>query len=403
MKVECSASVEDCSLAVGEIIGHENVKSASRMNNAVVLFLSTIDKANEVIVQGIVLNDSLTPVLPLSTPAKKVIISNVPPFIKDELIAKELQRHGQLVSHFRKIPLGCKSPLLRHLVSFRRQVYMVLNSGMEEIELTLKLRVEGFDYVVYATSDTALKCFSCGGAGHIGRYCPGKNANTEKEKTPAKTNESSTVVPPVTEVEPSVDGTEGSGLEGDFLIVLGPEAVAGESVVMEPAVAIFVAEELAAAGSCEPGNKKGPSIQTLTVPQTSVDVVEAIDIDPVFKAPVKRKMGPEINVTKIKKDEHTNDSDCESMDSNWSDCSQGDVKLSSEDRTYTADSINTFLHVTKGMRNVEVELHFPDCSQFISDAAWWIREGVFEDTAVFRLRKIMSKLRKKLRGKIKST
>src|SRR4029434_10835978 len=51
----------------------------------------------------IVLNDSLTPVLPLSTPAKKVIISNVPPFIKDELIAKELQRHGQLVSHFRKI------------------------------------------------------------------------------------------------------------------------------------------------------------------------------------------------------------------------------------------------------------------------------------------------------------
>src|SRR4029434_479708 len=147
-KVECSASVEDCSLAVGEIIGHDYVKSASRMNNAVVLFLSTIDKANQVIVQGIVLNDSLTPVLPLSTPAKKVIISNVPPFIKDELIAKELQQHVQLVSHFRKSPLGYKSPLLRHLVSFRRQVYMVLNSGMEDIELTLKLRVEGFDYVV---------------------------------------------------------------------------------------------------------------------------------------------------------------------------------------------------------------------------------------------------------------
>ena len=48
MKVECSASVEDCSLAVGEIIGHENMKSASRMNNVVVLFLSTIDKANQV-------------------------------------------------------------------------------------------------------------------------------------------------------------------------------------------------------------------------------------------------------------------------------------------------------------------------------------------------------------------
>src|SRR4029434_1225163 len=153
---------------------------------------------------------------------------------------KELQRYGRLVSHFRKIPLGCKSPLLRHLVSFRRQVYMVLNSGMEEIELVLKLRVDGFDYVMYATSDTALKCFSCGGAGHIGRYCPGKNGNTEKEDTQAKTNvaESSTVVPPATEVEPSVDGTEGSGLEGDILIVLGPEAVAGEAGGVETSCAI---------------------------------------------------------------------------------------------------------------------------------------------------------------------
>ncbi len=41
------ASVEDVCLAVGDVVNHENIVSASRMNNAIVLFLSTIEKANE--------------------------------------------------------------------------------------------------------------------------------------------------------------------------------------------------------------------------------------------------------------------------------------------------------------------------------------------------------------------
>ncbi len=42
-----NASVEDVCLAVGDVVNHENIVSASRMNNAIVLFLSTIEKANE--------------------------------------------------------------------------------------------------------------------------------------------------------------------------------------------------------------------------------------------------------------------------------------------------------------------------------------------------------------------
>lgn len=39
-------SIEDCSLAVGEVVGYESVKSASRMNNAVIIFLDEIEKVN---------------------------------------------------------------------------------------------------------------------------------------------------------------------------------------------------------------------------------------------------------------------------------------------------------------------------------------------------------------------
>ncbi|KAI4891756.1 hypothetical protein NFI96_021962 [Prochilodus magdalenae] len=49
------------------------------MNNAVALFLNTVERANGLVQTGCVLQDQLTPVHPLSTPAKKVILSNIPP------------------------------------------------------------------------------------------------------------------------------------------------------------------------------------------------------------------------------------------------------------------------------------------------------------------------------------
>ncbi len=36
------------------------------------------------------LNGSLVPVLPLSNPSRKVVLSNVPPFIKDDVLVQEL-------------------------------------------------------------------------------------------------------------------------------------------------------------------------------------------------------------------------------------------------------------------------------------------------------------------------
>ncbi len=49
VKIDSKASVEDICLAVGDVVNHENIASASRMNNAIVLFLSTIEKANEIV------------------------------------------------------------------------------------------------------------------------------------------------------------------------------------------------------------------------------------------------------------------------------------------------------------------------------------------------------------------
>lgn len=67
---------------------------------------------------------------PLTQPATKVTLSNVPPFITNELLCREFSRQGKVVSPVKKISSGCKSPLLKHVVSQRRQLYMILNNLM---------------------------------------------------------------------------------------------------------------------------------------------------------------------------------------------------------------------------------------------------------------------------------
>ncbi|KAK3533271.1 hypothetical protein QTP70_014322 [Hemibagrus guttatus] len=47
VRIVCAASVEDCCLAVGNVVGHENIVSASRMNSAIVVFLNDVEKVRK--------------------------------------------------------------------------------------------------------------------------------------------------------------------------------------------------------------------------------------------------------------------------------------------------------------------------------------------------------------------
>ncbi len=81
---------------VAQVVGHRSVLSASRMNSTIVLFLDDVNKVSEIVASGIVINEANTAVLPLMQPVKKILLSNVPPFIKDEVIERELARHGKV-------------------------------------------------------------------------------------------------------------------------------------------------------------------------------------------------------------------------------------------------------------------------------------------------------------------
>ncbi len=81
-------------------VGHENIVSASRMNQAVVVFLKEQHFVNQLIENGLVINDNFVQVTPLQAPTAKITVSNVPPFIPDDALERELVRFWQICQWF---------------------------------------------------------------------------------------------------------------------------------------------------------------------------------------------------------------------------------------------------------------------------------------------------------------
>ncbi|TWW77600.1 Transposon TX1 uncharacterized 82 kDa protein ORF 1 [Takifugu flavidus] len=140
------------------------------MKRALVLFVDKVEQVNRLVETGISVGGRFEAVLP--QPSTRVTLI-VPPFISEEFLARDLARFGKIVSPIRKVLSGCKSPLLKHVVSHRRQVYMILNNRAEELNVCFHVKVEDFDYMLYASS-SVMKCFGCGEEGHLIRACLGR-------------------------------------------------------------------------------------------------------------------------------------------------------------------------------------------------------------------------------------
>lgn len=113
---EPGVTVEDLLLVIGEQIGFDNIASASRMNKAIVVFLKTESLINQLTVSGLWVKEAFVAVSPLSAPSTKITISNVPPFVSNDAITKELLRFGKIASPVKMIPLGCKNAALKHVL-----------------------------------------------------------------------------------------------------------------------------------------------------------------------------------------------------------------------------------------------------------------------------------------------
>lgn len=336
------------------------------MNSAVVIFLDSVDKVNQLLESGVVIQDTYTPVLSLN-PAKKVIISNVPPLMKNELLEKELGRHGKLVTLIKMIPISCKSPHLKHVVSFRRHVHMILKKSDEELNLVFKFKVDDFDYTVHVTSET-MKCFGCGIVGHVIRSCPERAG--EPQRTVQEENRDDS--------DQENEQTENVASDQNAQDVLKEDLNVGQTATRVAESVLF--------------NEKDALLDT-----------------EISKLSTKRK-NPENKskteqVTKVSK---TNTMSCSSqsdnvlMNTQESECDvSGDTQIDVES-AYSFTKIQSFLQRTKGLRSVKVDEFFPDLKLFIDSVKFFMKNKensgqlTFTDQEIFHLKKLMIKARAQL-------
>ncbi len=101
-----------------------------------------------------------------------------PVIVSDEFLQCKLARFGKVVSPFKTISLGCKHSSLRHVVSFRKQVFMMLESNDNTLDIYFHVKHDGGSYMVYATTGS-VRCFECGEIGHKHLACPHNRTGAE--------------------------------------------------------------------------------------------------------------------------------------------------------------------------------------------------------------------------------
>lgn len=141
------------------------------------MFLKEESLVNGLLARGVVVKGKLLAVSPLAAPATQVIVSNVPPSIKDEVLVRELSHFGKFASGFKPISLRCRSPDLKHVLSLQRQVLMYLKSPEPTLNVNFYVKHGDSAYAVYATSESLL-CFECGEIGHKRMACPRREKDT---------------------------------------------------------------------------------------------------------------------------------------------------------------------------------------------------------------------------------
>lgn len=356
------------------------------MNGAVVMFLDDIDKANQLIENGVVIQGTFISVLSLVNPAKKIIISNVPPFLKNEILAKELQRHGQLVTLIKLIPMSCKSPHLKHVMSFRRQVLMVLKNNDEELNLVFKFKIDGYDYTVHVTSEL-MKCFGCGTVGHLIRSCP-------ERVTLAEINANE---------QPSTSGAATSGTTQGNTRTASEERDARnlEKEVMEESTSKQTELEV------QRDPKVGANIVHIAtrIAESALFDEENVvcDKDLAKQSSKRKELDNKANADQASKVSklilaHGSQSEESSMDTQESVCEFGaDTQVDSES-VYPFTRLCSFLQDTKGMRSVRVD----DLKMFLDSVKLFMKntdrsdQSTFSDQEVYRLKKLMIKVRSQI-------
>ena len=165
--------IKDYVLAVGKLIGPQNIKFASRISqDRVCIYLSSQDLAGKITAPGSKVNigSHTLSLRLLVSKAKRIILSNVCPIIPHSVIEKTLLEFDITpTSQITFLRAGIHEPEYAHIMSFRRQMY-IKPEDVSKLPESLQINFEDTVYWIYPSSEK-LTCFICKEEGHLARHC----------------------------------------------------------------------------------------------------------------------------------------------------------------------------------------------------------------------------------------
>lgn len=212
-------TVEEYAVALAKVIPPKDILYVSRISqNRVCFYLSKTEIVDHLVENNFKLRieDLLLEIRPLTSKAKRILISNVQPCIPSSVILEELRKLDiSPISPITTIKAGMHMKELGHLLSFRKQMF-VKPEDIEKIPSNLKITHEDVNYWIYLSSEKMI-CFQCHAEGHLAKFCPLNPTNVtsnlqdtsdsqefNQDHTPKQTIETeATNIPPNTIIQTS--------------------------------------------------------------------------------------------------------------------------------------------------------------------------------------------------------
>lgn len=191
-------NIETYIRAIGTLVQPKNIISASIISNRrVCIFLSNRTITDNLLENhpNVVIKEVPVIIRPYAARDKKVIISNVPPYISNSVIEEYLESiNVSRASSVVALKASIRDAEYNHVICHRRQVY-ITNDDVNKIPNAIKLKIGNTLNTIFFTTEI-IKCFKCGAIGHIARNCepttnehhiPSNNHTEEPRHTPAST------------------------------------------------------------------------------------------------------------------------------------------------------------------------------------------------------------------------
>ncbi|CAM4664434.1 unnamed protein product [Caretta caretta] len=165
--VPASSHVETYVQALARVVGPTAIVAASKMYGKVIFFLALEAATQEAVEKGLEVGGVFVPLEPLEDLGVHLVLTSVPPFLPSAALLPALSTLGKPVSVISPLPLGCKDPVLRHVLSFRQQVQLLpLLPARNGVALKGSFLVPyqgARDRVFYSTGEA--RCYLCRSGG----------------------------------------------------------------------------------------------------------------------------------------------------------------------------------------------------------------------------------------------